>query len=188
MNSSAVAKRCVLSLIVVLALALGFGLVAAAPSFLQTNNNAYDATGTLVGNVHFSGLACRPVDMDSQPCGGPSSNYKVVIYALDGKTEVMQVLTDASGNYSVSLEAGSYVIYVPQFNALDGRMEMVPTTVTILPGQVTRFDIAIYTGIMAPIPEFTPPTPLLILATTILAIGVIGKTLRKGSEPYAPEE
>lgn len=99
----------------------------------------------------------------------------------------MQVLTDAGGNYSVILEAGSYVIYVPQFNALTGTVEMVPTTVTILPGQVTRFDINIYTGIMMmPVPEFTPLGTLLILATAVLALGVIRRT-REGFRAHPIE-
>ncbi len=137
--------------------------------------------GTLTGTVYFAGLPCRPDNLVSPPCDGPYPNYTLVIYAEDRRTEVARAVTDANGNYSVSLPPGEYVIELPQFNGLTGHMQMVPTGLTVVSGQVTRFDITIYTGIMGgAVPEFTPLGTIEVLVTAICASLVFKRTLRKG--------
>jgi hypothetical protein len=68
-----------------------------------------------------------------------------VVYAQDGQTEVARVQIDGRGNYHVELPAGTYVVDINHVG-IDSSKDL-PKTVEIKPGEATRLDVDIDTGI-----------------------------------------
>ncbi|HEX5457846.1 MAG TPA: hypothetical protein VFX64_05610, partial [Candidatus Nitrosotalea sp.] len=66
-----------------------------------------EMNGTLSGNVVLAGGPPSLV--------GPKANYEVDIYSSDGITIIGKTFSDARGNYSISLPAGNYTIYAPDY-------------------------------------------------------------------------
>ncbi len=79
------------------------------------------------------------------PATAPAPGVKLVIYG-PGRQESATVRTDAAGKYRVELPPGAYLIEM----ALEkgrGFTKDLPATVTITPGQETRLNVLIDTGI-----------------------------------------
>lgn len=95
-------------------------------------DNAYDQkmNGTLSGNVVRAG----------GPRSGPQVNYEVDVYASDGITIVGKTFSDTQGNYSISLPAGNYTIYAPDYPTKQTHH------VSVISGKNTILNIAYGTG------------------------------------------
>jgi hypothetical protein len=70
---------------------------------------------------------------------------QIVIYKQDGKTEITRPKLDASGNYTVTLAPGVYVVGMLR-NGLD-RATGLPATITIESNKTITVDVAVDTGI-----------------------------------------
>ncbi len=79
------------------------------------------------------------------PASAPAPGVKLVIYG-PGRQEIATVRTDAAGQYRVTLPPGAYQIEAALGKGR-GFTKDLPATVTITPGQETRLNIRIDTGI-----------------------------------------
>jgi hypothetical protein len=70
---------------------------------------------------------------------------QIVVYELDGRTEVTRFQIDASGNYHGELPVGKYLIDINHVG-IDSAPEL-PMTIEISAGSPVRLDIDIDTGI-----------------------------------------
>jgi hypothetical protein len=70
---------------------------------------------------------------------------QIVVYELDGRTEVTRLQIDASGNYRAELPVGKYVIDINHVG-IDWAAEL-PVAIEITVGSPVRLDIDIDTGI-----------------------------------------
>ncbi|HEV8190741.1 MAG TPA: carboxypeptidase-like regulatory domain-containing protein, partial [Ktedonobacterales bacterium] len=78
-----------------------------------------------------------PVERADQPCKpAPVTNRAVSIETPDG-TVVATVTTDAQGQFSATLDPGSYVIHVAIVHGQPGVRQLTPGDVTILAGKTT---------------------------------------------------
>jgi hypothetical protein len=116
-------------------------LAACAP----TSTGAGGQQGTLTGNV-IAGPTC-PVQQAETPCPpAPVTNREVTIKTSDG-TVAATAMTDAHGDFSVSLAAGSYQVQVAIIPGQIGVQQTTPGQVTIAAGQTTHVEIMLDTGI-----------------------------------------
>lgn len=110
-------------------------------------NKRPQVRGTLAGHVTIGPLV--PVSRAGVPDPTPAPEVytarKIVIYALDGQTEITRVDIDAEGNYQVALPVGTYVVDINHLG-IDHGIDL-PATVKILGRQLTLLDIDIDTGI-----------------------------------------
>jgi len=105
------------------------------------------STGTLAGHVDIGPLT--PVEQVGVPTPTPAPEVyaarQVVIYAADGRTEIIRVAINAKGEYQVMLAAGTYWVNINP-SGMDRGIDL-PKKVEILAGQITTLDISIDTGI-----------------------------------------
>ncbi|MBI1925080.1 T9SS type A sorting domain-containing protein [Candidatus Poribacteria bacterium] len=116
---------------------------------LDDEDNDTQEKGKLSGTVRFIGLPCPPEEISGRkpqvpPCDGPYPNYEITVYQADGKTIVSKVASDASGNYKISLNAGTYIIYTQ--NGLS-QANLTTNQVTVVSGQMAKLDLVVDTGI-----------------------------------------
>ena len=91
----------------------------------------------------------QPVDRVGVPTPTPPpaacTSRGLVVHSVDGSAEVQRIAFEPDCTYRVELPPGSYRV------ELDGRgidsSRDLPRAVTILPGQTTRLDVSIDTGI-----------------------------------------
>ena len=104
-------------------------------------------TGVLQGHVTIGPLVPVVREGEPEPTPAPEvyANRQMVIYAVDGQTEVTRVQIDAQGNYRVTLPVGTYVVDINHVG-IDRGIDL-PTTVKIESQEVTRLDVEIDTGI-----------------------------------------
>lgn len=117
-------------------------LLAACTSTPQTQ-----ATGALRGHVTIGPLVpvLREGELEPTPAPEVYAAHQIVIYKLDGKTEVARAEIDAQGNYEVSLPVGVYVVDTKREGI--ARAAGLPKEVEIKEGEVTILDVDIDTGI-----------------------------------------
>ena len=115
----------------------------------ETTNAASEApaatiTGVFTGSV-TKGPTAPVLRAGASPVPAGVANAQVDIAAEDG-TPLTSVVTDAAGRFSLSLAPGSYRVTM---KSLQGAMfaRDLPATVSIAPGQETRLDIHLDTGI-----------------------------------------
>jgi hypothetical protein len=70
---------------------------------------------------------------------------QIVVYEMDGRTEVTRLQIDGSGNYRAELPVGKYVIDI-NHAGIDSAAEL-PMAIEITVGSPVRLDIDIDTGI-----------------------------------------
>jgi hypothetical protein len=100
--------------------------------------------GVLVGQVTRGPL--RPVERPGGPPGAaPVPGAKIKITGL-GAQESRVAVTDQDGHYRLSLPPGSYRVEMGPLPPMQFTKDL-PATVTITPGQETRKDIRIDTGL-----------------------------------------
>jgi hypothetical protein len=101
------------------------------------------AAGSLVGQVVRGPLT--PASRPGQPAAAPMAGVKLLISGA-GTGAVRSVVSDDRGRYRLDLPAGVYRVEVGPL-APGQFTKDLPTSVTIAPGQETRLDIHIDTGI-----------------------------------------
>jgi hypothetical protein len=105
------------------------------------------ATGTLRGHVTIGPLV--PVHREGEPDPTPAPEVyaarQIVIYKINGKTEVARTNIDAQGNYEIELSVGTYVVDINRIG-IDSAAGL-PTEVDIFENQITILDMDIDTGI-----------------------------------------
>jgi len=103
--------------------------------------------GTLEGHVSIGPLV--PVVREGEPESTPGpevfASRQIVVFSSDGRREIAQVSIDGQGNYRVRLPAGQYLVDI-NHAGIDSAAGM-PAEIEILPGQTTRLDVDIDTGI-----------------------------------------
>ena len=104
-------------------------------------------TGTLRGHVTIGPI--KPVvQPGDDPEDVPPEVYdarKIMVYDVSGKKLIAQVDIGHDGNYSVDLDAGTYLIDINNLG-IDNSNE-VPTTIELVSGESVTLDIDIDTGI-----------------------------------------
>ena len=101
-------------------------------------------TGTVTGTVTVSPLC--PVESIDHPCVTPPETYTsraVVVYAADGTTELEQHPLSETGEFRLSLTAGSYALQIRPAGIGAGEIKRV----TVAAGQTALVDFAIDSGI-----------------------------------------
>jgi hypothetical protein len=101
--------------------------------------------GTISGSV-VAGPTC-PVQTAEDPCPPKPVPGRPVSIQTPNGTEVASTVTDASGNFTVHLAAGSYVVRVVTGVGLLGLEQVTPGDVTVVAGQTTHIQIELDTGI-----------------------------------------
>ena len=104
-------------------------------------------TGILEGHVTIGPLSPVVRVDEPEPTPNPAvyAERAVVVYKVDGKTEVVRLDIDVEGNYQTELPAGTYVVDIN--HAGIDRAADLPKEITITSQQTTRLDIDIDTGI-----------------------------------------
>lgn len=130
-------KRWLLNLIF---LAAGcFGLFACA--------QAPQEFGTLAGHVTIGPLlpVLREGELEPTPAPEVYAAREVVVFEMDGKTEVRRIEIDSNGDYRAELPVGTYLVDIK--HAGIDIAKGFPKEVEITSQTVTRVDIEIDTGI-----------------------------------------
>jgi hypothetical protein len=107
--------------------------------------NVKSSMGVLGGKVTV-GPIC-PVERAETPCSVPPEAYtsrQVVVYSSDGKTEIARQNFDETGNYTINLPPGNYIVKTWQPGALGAG---VAHNITIRSGEITELNLDIDTGI-----------------------------------------
>jgi hypothetical protein len=103
--------------------------------------------GTLAGHVNIGPLV--PVQREGEPEPTPAPEVyaarQIVVYAENGRTEVVRAQINSEGDYEVDLPPGTYVVDINRIG-IDSAQGL-PKQVEIRSGQVTRLDVEIDTGI-----------------------------------------
>ncbi|MEO8065330.1 MAG: carboxypeptidase-like regulatory domain-containing protein [Candidatus Doudnabacteria bacterium] len=103
--------------------------------------------GTLTGHVTI-GPNC-PVERVGMPCPPSPQAYagtQIIVYKNDAKTVAASAALDSSGDYSLNLPAGSYLVTYKSSVGMF-RTSPAPRPVTIKAGQSVKLDFSIDTGI-----------------------------------------
>ncbi|MHB8068720.1 MAG: carboxypeptidase-like regulatory domain-containing protein [Desulfobaccales bacterium] len=100
-------------------------------------------TGTLTGAVTLGPIS--PVQrQDIVPIPRPAAGVKLLILT-PARQEVAAVTTDAAGQFRCDLPPGAYEVEMAPRKGKEFTKDL-PATVTITPGQETRLDIRLDTG------------------------------------------
>ena len=122
------------------------GLVS-LPGGSQANENVRPraaGVGTLTGRVTLGPVS--PVQGPGiKPARLPASGVKLLIYG-PARQEIAAVATDADGQFRVDLPLGDYLVEMAPEKGRRFTKDL-PAKVTIIPGQETRLDIRLDTGI-----------------------------------------
>jgi hypothetical protein len=115
--------------------------------FLAACTSAPRETGVLTGHVNIGPLT--PVQQAGVPEPTPAPEVyaarQIIIYAVDGKTEVAKAAINAKGDYQITLAVGIYWVDI-NHAGMDRGIDL-PQKVEILASQTTRLDISIDTGV-----------------------------------------
>jgi len=105
------------------------------------------ATGILEGHVSIGPLVPVLREGEPEPTPAPEvyAGRQIVVFSSGGRREITRVEIDGQGNYRVALPAGSYLVDI-NHAGIDSAAGL-PAEVEILPGQTTRLDVDIDTGI-----------------------------------------
>jgi hypothetical protein len=100
--------------------------------------------GTLTGYVTLwpASPVARP---GSEPAPRPAPGVKLLVYG-PAREEIAAVTTDAAGRFRVDLLPGTYLLEMGPRKGKEFTKDL-PATVTITPGQETRLDLRLDTGI-----------------------------------------
>lgn len=103
------------------------------------------ATATVSGRV--LSVPCAPVEKAGTTCAGrPVPNLEIDYFQGD---IVARAVTDASGNYSVQLEPGTFTVKLKTFmRVING-----PTTLAVSAGSSVVANYTLDSGIRAPVPQ-----------------------------------
>ena len=102
---------------------------------------------------HLKIVAIRPVEADngSEPTAPETyAEYPLIILGQDGKSEIVRLIADKSGNYRAALPPGAYVLALQERSVEEGaaaRAHAVPHPFTIVSNQTVRVDIRIFIGL-----------------------------------------
>ncbi len=106
------------------------------------------ANGSLSGHIYI-GPICPVESMPPNPnCLPNSATYAahpIYVYTANRSTLLHTLIANRSGNFSVSLAPGRYLVDVTHSQV--GSVSGVPTTITIVSGQAITVNINIDTGI-----------------------------------------
>jgi len=102
--------------------------------------------GTLTGQVTIGPLTPVLREGEASPTPAPEvyAARQIVIYRANGTKEVARAEINPQGVYQIELPAGTYVV---DLNLISDHAAGLPATIEISPGQTTRLDIDIDTGI-----------------------------------------
>ena len=109
-------------------------------------SDSYDgyALSGIHGKVFFKGLACPPTSYsNTPPCSGPFPNHDVIAYSEDNNHLISKTTTDDSGNYSMRLSPGDYVV----FTGKRGLDTPAANYITVGKNQIVTLDFIIDTKI-----------------------------------------
>jgi hypothetical protein len=103
--------------------------------------------GILEGHVSIGPLVPVLREGEEPPTPSPEvyTARQIVVYELDGRTEVTRLRIDGSGNFHAELPVGKYVIDI-NHAGIDSAAGL-PATIEISVGSAVRLDIDIDTGI-----------------------------------------
>lgn len=103
--------------------------------------------GVLEGHVTIGPLTPVVREGEKPPTPAPEvyAARQIVVYKVNGTTEVTRLEIDRSGNYRAELPAGEYVIDINR-SGIDSANGL-PRIIVIETGQTLRIDIDIDTGI-----------------------------------------
>ncbi|MEK7627640.1 MAG: hypothetical protein AAB397_03600 [Patescibacteria group bacterium] len=90
-----------------------------------------------------------PVVREGVPCPVPAEAYtsrQIVIYQLDGITEIARSAINADGAYSFELKPGSYVLDTARKD-IGYASKDTPYVFSLRAGEIKEFDFSIDTGI-----------------------------------------
>jgi hypothetical protein len=125
-------------------------LVASALALLlvlSSCSNGASEFGILEGHVSIGPLV--PVLREGEQPPTPSAEVyaarQIVVYEMDGKTEVTRLQIDGTGNFHAELPVGDYVVDINRAG-MDSAANL-PVAVEIVAGSPVRLDIDIDTGI-----------------------------------------
>ena len=118
----------------VIAIVLAFGVIACGGSPSAANRSGVAGTVT-------EGPTC-PVEMAGSPC--PPRPWVGTVRAIDRSGDVVETQTDALGDYSLTLDPGTYdVVPVTGGGPPFGK----PASVVVTTGVVQHLDLSVDTGI-----------------------------------------
>jgi len=110
-------------------------------------SNGPSAFGILEGRVSIGPLV--PVLREGEQPPTPSAEVyaarQIVVYEMDGKTEIVRLQIDSTGSYHAELPVGKYVIDI-NHAGIDSAADL-PMAIEIAAGSTVRLDIDIDTGI-----------------------------------------
>ena len=107
--------------------------------------------GVLEGRLTNGPLAPVVGEGQAEPTPAPEvfQAWPVIVYKLDGDSEIARASAGPNGNYTIQLPAGRYLVDTAR-PGVGGGVNL-PQEVEIIRAQVTRLDIEIDTGIRAPL-------------------------------------
>jgi len=108
---------------------------------LQTSSSSSNSSG-IKGVVSFEGTPVFGNNSRSSSGREIIPNYKIEIFAEDGKTKVAQTTTDREGKFFVSLPAGHYIIYTQA-----GPLNTTPHNIVVKQGQIVFTDLVVDFGV-----------------------------------------
>jgi hypothetical protein len=108
---------------------------------LYSQSSESNTSSGIKGVVSLEGT---PVFSGSRPTSGRETipNYKIEIFAEDGKTKIAQTTTDREGNFSISLPAGHYIIYTQ-----GGPFNKISNDIVIPQGQIVYKELVVDMGV-----------------------------------------
>jgi hypothetical protein len=122
-------------------IALGLALAVAACAA----GGGATALGTIAGNV-VAGPTC-PVENVTQPCPPEPVQHRLVTVMTPSGAEAARTTTDSSGNFSVQVTPGNYIVQVQIVRNEVGLRQTTPGDVTVHAGETTMIHIELDTGI-----------------------------------------
>ncbi len=102
---------------------------------------------TLRGQVSIGPLVPVVREGEPEPTAAPEvyAARQIVVYKVDGQTEMIRAEIDSTGAYNVTLPVGSYVVDINRIG-IDSAAGL-PVQIELRAGEVLTLDIEIDTGI-----------------------------------------
>jgi hypothetical protein len=110
-----------------------------SPKLIQLNSESSSNSNTssgVKGIVTFEGTPAFGNNSRSPSGRETIPNYKIEVFAKDGKTKIAQTTSDREGKFFVSLPAGHYIIYTQA-----GPLNTIPHDVVIKQGQIVPMEL-----------------------------------------------
>jgi hypothetical protein len=108
---------------------------------LQSSSNSNTSSG-IKGVVSFEGTPAFGNNARSPSGRETIPNYKIEIFAEDGKTKIAQTTSDREGKFFVSLPAGHYIIYTQA-----GPLTTIPYDIVVKQGQIVPVELVVDIGV-----------------------------------------